>query len=97
MGMPEKQMVPGLRQPQPVREKAAVIARLPDHAKKLLMMLAVSNSLIFISFGMDWLGVEKGMSPTMIALSAMAAFWSVICIPIFMWFITNTDWGQRGG
>ena len=87
-------IMPGM---QAKSKDVAVIARLPVHVKSMLMLLAISNSAIFIMFGLDWLGMSGDMSQTMIAISAMAAFWCVLCIPIFMWFITRTDWGQRSG
>lgn len=90
-------MVGGMR-PQPAAKKdQAVIARLPPHVKSMLMLLALTNSIVFFLFGVGWLGFDEEMSVLKIAVSAMAAFWCVICIPIFMWFITRTDWGQRGG
>lgn len=81
---------------QAVKAPQPVIARLPPHVKSTLMLLALSNSVIWILFGLDILGLKEGMTPTMSAVTGMAAFWCVVCLPIFTWFVTRTDWGQRG-
>ena len=89
-------MVGGMRQPPakpPVNQ--AVIAKLPQHIKSILMGVSFLNSAVFIFFAFGWLGMEEGMSVVKIAVSAGFSAFSVVFLPIIMWLVTRTDWGQR--
>jgi hypothetical protein len=78
-------------------KEQAVIATLPRHVKSWLMMLVGSNSICWLAFIFGWLGFGDGVSALVNALSGIAVFWSVICLPLQMSFIIKIDWGQRGG
>jgi hypothetical protein len=85
-----------LRQ-QPIKKDSPVIAKLPPHVKRTLTLLAFSNSVIWILFGLGLLGLEgEDMTPWNYAVTGAAVLWCVICIPFFTWFVTLTDWGQKG-
>ena len=97
--MPQELMSGPLMQapPRGKGKSDAVIAKLPQIVKSVLVLVSFANSIIWIVAVLGWIGWEDGMSEGLKAFSAVLISFCIFIIPFLMIIFTRIDWGQRGG
>lgn len=96
----QKELMAGpMRAPMPAGKgkSDAVIAKLPQIVKSVLVLVSFANSIVWIIAVLGWIGWEDGMGEGQKAVSAVLISFCVFIIPFLMIIFTRIDWGQRGG